>query len=73
MATLQRIYLVTDPQGNTRLVRASMRQQALSYVANMTFSVRVASQDDLVEVIGSGVEVENYKALDQSDLDLGHE
>jgi len=50
-----------------------MRQQALSYVANMTFSVRVASQDDLVEVIGSGVEVENYKAPDQSEMELASE
>ena len=73
MATLQRIYLVNDPQGNTRLIRASLRQQALSHAANLTFSVRVATQDDLVQALGSGVEVENYKAPDQLELELASE
>ena len=67
MAT-QRIYIVGTPTGETRLVRASVKQQALSYVANSTFTVQVASQDDLVQAVTKGVQVENYKAPEQVDL-----
>ena len=69
MAT-QRIYIVGTPTGETRLVRASVKQQALSHVANSVFVVRVASQDELVQAISKGVTVENYKAPDQAELDL---
>lgn len=69
MAT-QRIYIVGTPSGETRLVRASIKQQALSHVANSVFVVRVASQDELVQAVSKGVVVENYKAPDQTELDL---
>ena len=69
MAT-QRIYIVGTPNGDIRLVRASLRQQALSHVANSTFTVQVASQDDLVGAVTQGIQVENYKAPDQAELDL---
>jgi hypothetical protein len=64
----QRIYIVGTPTGETRLVRASIKQQALSHVANSTFTVQVASQDDLVQAVSKGVPVENYKAPEQVDL-----
>jgi hypothetical protein len=64
----QRIYIVGTPTGETRLVRASVKQQALSHVANSTFTVQVASQDDLVQAVSNGVVVENYKAPEQVDL-----
>ena len=64
----QRIYIVGTPNGETRLVRASIKQQALSHVANSTFTVRVASQDDLVQAVTNGVAVENYKAPEQLEL-----
>ena len=67
MAT-QRIYIVETPNGDIRLVRASLRQQALSHVANSTFTVQVASQDDLVDAVTKGVTVESYKAPEQADL-----
>ena len=67
MAT-QRIYIVGTPNGDIRLVRASLRQQALSHVANSTFTVQVASQDDLVDAVTKGVTVESYKAPEQADL-----
>ena len=67
MAT-QRIYIVGTPNGDIRLVRASLRQQALSHVANSTFTVQVASQDDLVDAVTKGVTVESYKAPEQVDL-----
>ena len=68
MATNQRIYLVTTNDGNKRLVKATQRQQALSHVANSLFTVRVASQDDLVAALTSGTEVENYKNPEQMEL-----
>lgn len=66
----QRIYIVGTPSGETRLVRASLRQQALTHVANSVFTVRVASQDDLVDAVTKGVAVENYKSSDQVELEL---
>ena len=62
-----RIYIVHGPQG-TRLVKASLRQQALSHVANSTFNVRVASQDDLVEAITAGTKIEQYRAPEEISL-----
>jgi transcription antitermination factor NusG len=64
----QRIYIVGTPSGETRLVRASIKQQALSHVANSTFTVQVASQDELVQAVTKRVQVENYKAPEQVDL-----
>jgi hypothetical protein len=49
-------------------VKASLRQQALSHVANTLFTVRVASQDDLVKALTSGATVENYKEADQMEI-----
>ena len=66
----QRIYIVGTPTGEIRLVRASIKQQALSHVANSTFTVYVATQDDLVRAVSKGVVVENYKAPEQTKLDL---
>lgn len=65
----ERIYIVYGPQG-TRLVKASLRQQALSHVANSTFNISVASQDDLVAAITEGIRVEQYRAPEQADLDI---
>lgn len=70
MATAQRIYLVTTNDGGKRLVKATQRQQALSHVANTLFTVKVASQDDLVDALTTGTAVENYKQPDQADLPL---
>ena len=68
MAT-QRIYLVGTPSGEIRLVKASVRSQALSHVANSMLALRVATQDDLVEAISKGCSVENAKSPDQMELE----
>jgi phosphopantetheine adenylyltransferase len=68
MATSQRIYLVTTNDGKERLVKATQRQQALSHVANSLFTVKVASQDDLVKALTSGTQVEQYKQPDQMEI-----
>lgn len=58
----QRIYSVTTPEGKIRLVRASVKQQALAHVAKSTFTVSVASQDELIKAITAGAKVEDFAA-----------
>ena len=55
----QRIYLVTIGD-NTRMVRASSQAQAVTHVARSMITVRLASQDDIVEKIGAGIPVEQF-------------
>jgi hypothetical protein len=68
MATQQRVYIVGTPDNKVRLVKASVRQQALTHVANHLFTVRVASQDDLIKALSDGVKVENYRDPDQPEV-----
>ena len=70
MATQQRIYIVGTVDNQVRLVKASVRQQALTHVANKLFTVRVASQDDLIDALGKGIKVEAYKDPDQLQLEI---
>ncbi len=68
----ERIYAVYH--GTTgRLVRAKNRAQALSHVAQSTFNIRVAGQDDLVALLGQQVKVESVRDADQNELDLAGE
>ena len=60
----ERIYIVNSAQG-IRLVKANLRQQALSHVANSTFTVRVATQDDQVAQLTAGTKIEQYKAPEE--------
>lgn len=63
----QRIYLVG--QGQTmRLVRATHRAQALGHVARKTINVKVASQDELVHALASGVSIEAASEPDTKEL-----
>lgn len=68
--TAQRIYIVgsSDPHQPVRLVKAAVRQQALTHVAQSIFTVRVASQDDLVKALSNGVKVENARDGDQLEI-----
>jgi len=68
----ERIYMVTSTQG-TRLIKANLRQQALSHAAISTFTVRVATQDDLVKQLTAGTKIEQYKDLEQPELVEGSE
>ena len=68
----ERIYIVRNTHG-ARLVKANLRQQALSHVAATEYTVRVASQDDLVEQIKAGTKIEQYKAPEQLELIEGSE
>lgn len=57
----QRIYLVIGPNGQ-RLVKATVVSQAVSHVAKEEFTVKVASQDELVNALLNGIKVESTKA-----------
>lgn len=68
MAT-QRIYLVVQPDGTPRLVKASVRSQALSHVASTLLSIHVATQDDLVDLLSNGIKVESARSPDQMEIE----
>jgi hypothetical protein len=57
MAANKRIYVVTSHAGN-RLVEASSKSQAITFVAKHTITAEVASQSDLVRLVQAGVLVE---------------
>lgn len=65
----ERIYAVFHGSEG-RLVRAKTRSQALSHVAQSTFNIRVAGQEDLVALLGQGVPVESVRDADQGELEL---
>lgn len=73
MKTNTRIYLVGALDGSVRLVRASTPHQAISHVAHLQFTVRVPTQDELVNAASKGITVENYKDANQTRLDLGED
>lgn len=54
----KRIYLTTDKTGAKRLTKATTPSQAVAHHARSTIEVRVASQEDLVELIAAGTKVE---------------
>lgn len=58
---MNRIYLVTIGKSD-RLVRATHPATALMHVARNIAKVRVASQDDLVQCLADGIQVETVKA-----------
>ena len=60
----ERIYIVRNAHG-ARLVKANLRQQALSHVAATEYTVRVASQDDLVQQLSVGTAIEQYRAAEE--------
>lgn len=55
----KRIYtvVVADKTETRHLVKASSAAQAIRFVAQPMFSAKVTSQDELVELIGSGIKV----------------
>ena len=71
MAMNTRIYIVGSLDGSTRLVRATTPHQAISNVAHSQFTVRVPTQDELVDAVSKGVTVESYKDANQAQLELG--
>lgn len=65
----ERIYVVGGPTG-IHLVNAPSKQTAVAYVANSKYNAHVASQQDLVELLSKGVQVEQARATNM-ELELG--
>ena len=61
MPTATRIYRVQTPKG-PRLVRAANVPAAIRHVAQSLITAEVATQDDLVRLVGSGITVEDSNA-----------
>jgi len=49
---------------------SSTKQGAIAYVAHNVYKATVATQNDLVELLGKGVKVEHARAQNM-ELDLG--
>ncbi len=65
----ERIYAVYHGSAG-RLIRAKSRAQALSHAAQSAFNIHVASQDELVTLLGQNVKVESVRDADQDELEL---
>lgn len=59
-----KVYIVTDRDGNERLVRAYTAADALRHVTP-TFNVTPADQDDIISLMASGVAVETVGIQEQ--------
>lgn len=56
---MKRIYKIASQEDDfISLVRANSPAQALRHAVNKLFTVKVASQEDIVTALGSGLEVE---------------
>lgn len=65
----QRVYTI-GVGDQVRLVRASNRRQAIAHVSTGLMTIRVASQEDIIQQLSKGVPVENYTAPEQIELEL---
>ena len=63
------VYVVEGAGAPPRLIEASMAPQALAYAARSTFKVRLASQHDLIDLIGRGTALENRESSQQELLE----
>ena len=59
-----KVYIVTDRDGNERLVRAYTSADALRHVTP-TFHVAQADQDDIISLMAAGVAVETAGVPEQ--------
>ena len=66
-----RIYIVGSLDNSVRLIRAATRGQALAHAASTSFTVRLASQNDLVTWVTSGIKVESARPPEQLQIDIG--
>ena len=64
----ERIYVVGGPTG-IHLINSSTKQGAIAYVTHNVYKATVATQNDLVELLGKGVKVEHARTQNM-DLDF---
>lgn len=55
--SVNRIYIVTAPDGAVVLVKASNQAQALRHVAKAAYTVRYATSVEVADHMGAGVKV----------------
>ena len=60
-----KVFVVTDRDGNERLVRAYTSADALRHVTP-TFNVTPADQDDIISLMAAGVAVETVGIQDET-------
>lgn len=61
-----RIYIVTDAETTKhRLIRSATPAAAIRYAVRTRYSAEVASQDDLVRLLGKGAVVEAVNTEDE--------
>ena len=65
----QRVYTI-GVGDQVRLVRASNRRQAIAHVSLGILTVRVATQEDIINQLDKGVLIENYTPPEQIELEL---
>ncbi len=65
----QRVYTI-GVGDQVRLVRASNRRQAIAHVSLGIMTIRVATQEDIINQLDKGVPIENYTAPEQIELDI---
>ena len=65
----QRVYTI-GVGDQVRLIRASNRRQAIAHVALGIMTIRVATQEDIINQLDKGVPIENYTPPEQIELEL---
>ena len=65
----QRVYTI-GVGDQVRLIRATNRRQAIAHVSLGILTVRVATQEDIINQLDKGVLIENYTPPEQIELEL---
>jgi hypothetical protein len=65
----QRVYTI-GVGDQIRLIRASNRRQAIAHVSTGLMTIRVATQEDIINQLDKGIPIENYTAPEQIELEL---
>jgi hypothetical protein len=65
----QRVYTV-GVGDQVRLIRASNRRQAIAHVSLTLMTIRVATQEDLINQLAKGIPIESYTPPEQIELEL---
>ena len=64
-----RVYTV-GVGNQVRLIRASNRRQAIAHVSLGIITIRVATQEDIINQLNEGIPIENYTQPEQIELEL---
>jgi len=69
MATRTRIYVVNGGDLTAHLVMATNKAVAINHIAKKDITARVATQEDLVSMLNSGVEIQLSGAEENLDVE----